>query len=51
MICVEKNGITKETKRENLHSYKKCDWSLIDRLYGNGAPGGNRTPIFIQLCT
>ena len=41
MICVEKNGITKETKRENLHSYKKCGWSLIDRLYKNGAPGGN----------
>ena len=40
-IIIEKNGITKETKRENLHMYKKYGWSLIDRLYGNGAPGGN----------
>lgn len=40
LLLIEKNGITKETKRENLHMYKKYGWSLIDRLYGNGAPGG-----------
>lgn len=39
-IIIEKNGITKVTKRENLHMYKKYGWNLVDRLYGNGAPGG-----------
>ena len=32
-IIIEKNGITKLTKRENLHMYKKYGWNLIDRLY------------------
>lgn len=39
-IIIEKNGITKETKRENLHMYKQYGWNLIDRLYKSGAPGG-----------
>lgn len=39
-ILIERNGITKETKRENLHMYKKYGWNLVDRLYKNGASGG-----------
>lgn len=33
IILLERNGIKKETKRENLHAYKKCGWKLVDRLY------------------
>lgn len=33
LICIEKNGIKKETKRENLHAYKKYGWKLVEKLY------------------
>jgi hypothetical protein len=32
-IIITKNGIVKETKRENLHMYRKYGWKLVDRLY------------------